>query len=106
MKHPELLQPYLDNPSNFQCELHAYDHTTIFKSINERKENMQKGIEAYRKFFGKTPKLYRAPNGMITPEEINLLIDEGLYAGSNFFPTRFPGRFNNSHIPKSPFFVN
>jgi len=105
-KYPELLEPYLKNPGNFQFELHAYDHTTIFKSIPERKENMLQGIEAYRKFFGKTPKYYRAPNGMISPEEIKLLIDEGVYAGSNFFPTRFPGRFNNSHIPKTPFFVN
>jgi hypothetical protein len=105
-KYPNLLQPYQDHPNNFQFELHAYDHTSIFKSIAERKKNMRRGIEAYRNFFGSTPKFYRAPNGMISPEEIDLLINEGLYAGSNFFPTRFPGRFNNSHIPRTPFFVN
>jgi uncharacterized protein YegP (UPF0339 family) len=105
-KYPHLLRPYQDHPNNFQFELHAYDHSTIFRSISERKENMKKGIDAYRAFFGRTPKFYRAPNGMISPEEIDLLINEGLYAGSNFFPTRFPGRFNNSHIPRTPFFVN
>jgi len=105
-KYPQLLRPYQGHPNNFQFELHAYDHSTIFKSIAERKENMRQGIEAYRTFFGRTPKFYRAPNGMITAEEIVLLINEGLYAGSNFFPTRFPGRFNNSHIPRTPFFVN
>jgi peptidoglycan/xylan/chitin deacetylase (PgdA/CDA1 family) len=104
--HPHLLDPFLDYSHNFHFELHAYDHTAIFKTIAERKRNIVQGLKAYRQFFGRTPRFYRAPNGMISNEEINLLIEEGLYAGSNFFPTFFPGRFNNLKIPQNPFFVN
>ncbi len=102
-KEPELLEPFLKEKSFFQFEQHAYNHEAVFENIDTKLENIEKGIYWYNNFFGKNPQIYRAPFGIISKKEIDLLIKLGIKYGSNFFPSYFPGRFNNLHIPTEIF---
>ncbi len=99
----ELLQPFLENSNFFEFEQHAYNHEDVFGSVEQKIENIQKGINSYELFFGKKPLIYRAPFGIISKEEVQFLIKNQIFYGSNFFPSFFPGRFNNLHVPTKPF---
>jgi peptidoglycan/xylan/chitin deacetylase (PgdA/CDA1 family) len=102
-RYPELIEPYQQEKEFFQFELHAYNHNDVYNSIESKIKNLQNGIIAYTKYFGHKPKIYRAPDGVISFKEIALLTKNNILFGSNFFPTLFPGRFNNAHIPRSSF---
>ncbi len=102
-KRPELLEPYMAYPDNFEFEFHSYDHSCVYDSHYNKIALIKKGLEAYQHFFGRNPLLYRAPDGVISKEEIVYLIDQGIHFGSNIFPTLFPGRFNNANAPQYPF---
>jgi peptidoglycan/xylan/chitin deacetylase (PgdA/CDA1 family) len=102
-KHTYLLEPYLKEKEYFQFEQHAYNHESVFGTSDEKLNNISKGLDSYSNFFGKKAKIYRAPFGIISKPEIDLLISNDIYYGSNFFPSYFPGRFNNLHIPKDVF---
>jgi len=102
-KYKHLLTPYLNEASYFQFEQHAYNHEDVFGSIERKLENIKKGLASYEAFFSRKPQIYRAPFGMISQKEIELLIQSGITYGSNFFPSYFPGRFNNLHIPTDIF---
>lgn len=102
-KRPDLLQPYLEHDTHFQFESHGYDHRVIYKTASDRCRNVERGIDAYEKFFGRKPLIYRAPDGVISDKEIMLLLNRGIRYSSSIFPSYFPGRFNNLHLPRSPF---
>lgn len=102
-KRSEFLEPYMAYPDNFEFEFHSYDHTCVYDSPENKIALIKKGLEAYQDFFGRNPLLYRAPDGVISKEEIIYLIEQGIHFGSNIFPTLFPGRFNNANAPQYPF---
>lgn len=102
-KYQELIQPYQSEKAYFQLELHAYNHEDVYDDPDKRIENIRRGIDAYINYFGHKPKIFRAPDGLIFKREIELLIKNGILYGSDLFPTKFPGRFDNLHIPRSPF---
>ncbi|MCX6353708.1 MAG: polysaccharide deacetylase family protein [Candidatus Aureabacteria bacterium] len=82
-----------------EVELHAYSHKRTASGTDE----IAKGIEAYGRAFGRAPKGYRAPLGMISREEIEFLSKKGFLFDSSLFPSLFPGRFSNASAPTSPF---
>ncbi len=100
---PQLLNPYLVEQDLFQFELHSFDHSATFLSFDEQISNINKGIKSYQDFFGKLPTIYRAPNGMINIKILKYLESRGIHFSSSFFPSYFPGRFNNLHVPQYPF---
>lgn len=102
-EHPDLLAPYQQAQHLFEFELHAYDHRDVSGSAVDRVENARRGVDAYVSFFGRKPLLFRAPDGVIGREEVEFLTDSGIHFGSNLFPTFFPGRFNNLHVPRRAF---
>ncbi|MCX6340317.1 MAG: polysaccharide deacetylase family protein [Candidatus Aureabacteria bacterium] len=83
-----------------EVELHSYSHKRGTNGITE----ITKGIEAYRRIFGRSPKGYRAARGMISDEEIACLAAQGFHFDSSLFPSFFPGRFCNIAKPTAPFF--
>lgn len=82
-----------------EMELHAYSH----KRTAAAREEIAKGVEAYRRAFGADPRGYRAPLGMISRPEIELLSGEGFLYDSSLFPSLFPGRFSNVRSATTPF---
>ena len=82
-----------------EIELHGYSH----KRTEGGTEAIARGLEAYRRFFGASPRGYRAPLGMTLPAEIELLSREGFLFDSSLFPSIFPGRFCNVSSSTDPF---
>lgn len=102
-RQPRLLEPYLAHPQRFQFETHGYDHASASRGPEDRWENIVRGVDAYEAFFGRTPAIYRAPDGIISAYEARRLPSLGLQASSSLFPSWFPGRFNNLHVPREAF---
>ena len=83
-------------------ETHSYSHP--LREPPERKiEDIRKGIDAYKRYFGESPRGYRAPQGIVSPAEIGFLATQGLIYSSSIFPSYLPGRYNNLHFPTHPF---
>lgn len=101
----ELLAPYIAAKDFFQFEIHANNHEDVYNPISDRINNIRKGLNAYTHFFQKTPRIYRAPDGIISRKEIEFLVQNKIYYGSSIFPTFIPGRFNNLRFPRTPFKV-
>lgn len=85
-----------------EIEQHSYSHQIGSKV---KLKDIEKGIESYEKIFGRPPNGYRAPQGIISSEEIDLLRRRCVKFDSSIFPTFFPGRFNRVGFPISPFYV-
>jgi len=85
-------------------EPHSYSHPCPVE-MNARLE-IEKGKEAYRRFFGKDPIGYRAPLGVINSEDYEILVSNGFKFDSSIFPSLRPGTFNNLNRPTKPYFTN
>lgn len=95
-KSPDVIKKFQDN-LNCEIQLHSYEHKINCEiSPEEKKNDLKKGIEAYRKYFGRNPDGYRAPRGNISLEEIAWLKEEGFNYDSSLIPTYRPGLFNNT----------
>lgn len=102
-KYFELVEPLV--ACGAEIELHSYDHSATYASPEQRIANMKKGLRAYRDRFSANPRVFRAPDGMVGTPELTALAEEKIEFDSSIFPTRFPGRFDNSHLPRTPFRV-
>jgi peptidoglycan/xylan/chitin deacetylase (PgdA/CDA1 family) len=91
----EILKKFKDNV-DCEFQLHSYSHE-INRGLTaeERKIDLKKAVESYKKYFGKNPTGYSAPCGDITKDEIEWLKKEGFLYSSSFIPTYRPGLFNN-----------
>ncbi len=98
-EHPEAIQVLFPLPRK-EFGVHGYEHHI---SGRDTRVEIQRGIQAYRQFFGKNPKGYRAPQGRISETDLHLLKSEGVLYDSSFFPTIRPGVFNNLFVPNKPF---
>jgi peptidoglycan/xylan/chitin deacetylase (PgdA/CDA1 family) len=85
--------------SNAEIELHSYSHKRDANGPDE----IERGVDAFDATFGRRPKGYRAPLGMISRAEIDHLSRSGFLFDSSVFPSIFPGRFCNITSPVSPF---
>jgi hypothetical protein len=102
-ERPELLSPFLAEKGDFQFELHSYDHKNVYDGPSKRIENIDRGIGSYGDFFGHSPKIYRAPDGVISRPEVEFLSQQGILWSSSLFPAKFPRRFDFCHLPRHPF---
>jgi len=83
-------------------ETHSYSHP-LRESPERKIEDIRKGIAAYARYFGAPPCGYRAPQGLISMEEVRALAGEGIRYSSSIFPSYLPGRYNNLRFPRQPF---
>lgn len=102
-ERPDVIKKFQDN-LDCEIQLHSYAHE-ISREISpgEKRNDLKKGLEAYKKYFGRNPAGYRAPRGNISPEEIGWLKEEGFVYDSSFIPTYRPGLFNNTGKNDRPF---
>jgi len=100
--HPAKIEQLVSLDVEF--ELHSYSHPGP-KEMNTKLE-IQRGKEAYRKFFGKNPLGYRSPLGVINGEDYEILASNGFRFDSSIFPSLRPGVFNNLGEPNKPFLIN
>lgn len=89
---------------DIEFELHSYSHPGP-EEMNVESE-VERGKEAYKRFFGKEPIGYRAPLGIINGNDYEILAAKGFKFDSSVFPSLRPGAFNNLHKPTKPYFVN
>jgi len=87
-----------------EFQLHSYSHP----GPQEMKANfeIEKGKDAYRKFFGKDPIGYRSPLGVLNEKDYETLAANGFKFDSSIIPSLRPGVFNNLRKPTKPFLVN
>lgn len=83
-------------------ETHTYSHP-LKKPPREKIADIERGVEAYERHFGERPAGYRAPQGIISMEEIRFLAEQGMLYSSSVFPSYLPGRYNNLRLPTQPF---
>ncbi|MEJ2745646.1 MAG: polysaccharide deacetylase family protein, partial [bacterium] len=83
-------------------ETHTYSHT-LRVPLQDKIKDIRDGIDAYKRYFGEMPRGYRAPQGIISRAEVEFIADEGVRYSSSIFPAYLPGRYNNLHLPTSPF---
>lgn len=102
-ERPDIIKKLRDN-LDCEIQLHSYEHE-INREISpeEKKNDLKKGVEAYKKYFGRNPAGYRAPRGNVSLEEIVWLKNEGFVYDSSFIPTYRPGLFNNTGANDRPF---
>ncbi len=86
-----------------EFELHSYSHPGV-EGANTNLE-VERGKEAYRKFFGKEPIGYRAPMGVISGGDYKILASHGFKFDSSIFPSIRLNVFNNLGLPTKPYFL-
>ena len=83
-----------------EIELHGYNHVMYRPNLALE---LQKGAEAYRKYFGKNPMGYRSPGGVISPDLLKALATEGIRYDSSLIPSYRLGVYKNLKSPIQPF---
>ncbi|HEY41099.1 MAG TPA: polysaccharide deacetylase family protein [Dehalococcoidia bacterium] len=90
--------------ADVEFELHSYSHPDVTE-LDTHLE-VERGIEAYRKFFARDPLGYRSPLGIIKEEDYDILAANGFRFDSSIYPSLRPGVFNNLGKPIQPFRVD
>lgn len=104
-KQPNIIDLFKNYPCEF--ELHSYSHTAKSQiSAPDRKQEIINAQKAYLNFFQKYPTGYRAPQGVISEQELGWLKDNNFKHSSSLFPSWRPGLFNNIHQETKPHFKN
>lgn len=89
--------------SLLSCEvdlaLHSYDHR-LQKPFSG---NVSEAINVFKKFVGHIPLGYRAPQGLITKEDLSILQRRGVKYDSSVFPFFRPFRYWNISCPQNPY---
>lgn len=99
-RYPELIETFR---SEVDVEFHLHSYTHDVTKETPFTEELSQGVEAFRSFFDKPPKGYRAPQGNITEREIVTLDEFGFEFDSSIFPSYRPGVYNNLTKPSTPY---
>jgi peptidoglycan/xylan/chitin deacetylase (PgdA/CDA1 family) len=89
---------------DIEFELHAYSHHRPKESDIELQ--IERGKEAYAKFFGKAPMGYRSPLGFINSNDYEILASNEFKFDSSVCPSLRPGAFNNLTKPTEPYLMS
>ena len=84
-----------------EIELHGYHHIMYQPDLILE---LQKGMEAYRKYFGQKPMGYRSPGCVISPVLLKALFVEGIQYDSSLIPSYRVGVYKNLKSPIKPFY--
>lgn len=99
-RHPAVIDR-LDAELNVEFHLHSYQHD-MSKSYDFADE-IRSAKRAYQSHFDVDPIGYRAPQGNITPEELEHLETADFKFDSSVFPSYRPGVYNNLRAPLMPY---
>lgn len=99
-RFPEAIEK-LQQETDSEFFLHSYQHD--IEKRYDFEEELAHGKRAFRSFFGTDPVGYRAPQGNIEQNELQLLEREGFKFDSSHFPSYRPGIYNNLDIPLQPY---
>lgn len=70
---------------------HSYSHRWLENlSLEEERQEMEKGIELISTLTGENPRGYRSPAGEFTPHTFDLLLEYGIEYSSNFYDDEAP----------------
>jgi len=85
--------------------LHGFSHAPqLFGTMHtDHREEITRAADAYVRRTGRRPAGYRAPSGIVSREDLQHLDGLGFRYDSSIFPTRRPGRYDFSGLPRSPF---
>jgi len=83
-----------------EIELHGYNHVMFQPNLAFE---LQKGVDVYRKTFGKNPLGYRSPGGVFSPVLLKALAAEGIRYDSSLIPSYRKGVYKNLKSPVQPF---
>ncbi len=83
-----------------EIELHGYHHIMYHPDLTFE---VEKGVEAYRKYFGRNPMGYRSPGGVLSPVLLRALAAEGIHYDSSLIPSFRWGVYKNLKSPTQPF---
>jgi len=104
-KKPGMIKKFKNLPVEF--ELHSYSHSINFPLPIRRKiKEIIKSKQAYLSYFNKPPRGYRAPQGVISGKELEVLARENFKYSSSLFPSWRPGLFNNLKQPIFPYLTD
>ncbi len=98
-EHPLIIKRLEKYTSDFH--LHSYSHNL---DAPDSREEIEKGIHAFRYYFKRKPKGYRAPEGRISESGWKILAENGIAFDSSIFPSFWP-RPRYLKYSREPFFV-
>ncbi|TXT54887.1 MAG: putative xylanase/chitin deacetylase [Candidatus Thorarchaeota archaeon] len=98
-KNPEIVDRLIEFDA--EVELHSYSH----KMYRERRPDIVRGLDIYREIVGRLPYGYRAPQGAISLEEIEVLDSYGVLFDSSVFPFFRLGQYSFFHAPQTPYLI-
>ncbi|UCE43028.1 MAG: polysaccharide deacetylase family protein [Candidatus Aminicenantes bacterium] len=84
-----------------EIELHGYNHVMYQPNLAFE---LQKGVDVYRKTFGKIPLGYRSPGGVFSSFLLKALAAEGIRYDSSIIPSYRRGVYKNLKSPMQPFY--
>ncbi len=87
----EVLEKYIDKlkewSENYEIACHSFSHKFWDElSLQERKGEIERFAELYRKIFNQSPKGFRAPSHIIDEQGLQLLQNEGFLYDSSVVP--------------------
>jgi len=83
-----------------EIELHGYDHVMYGPHFVLE---VERGVSAYRKYFGKDPLGYRSPGGVMSPLLLEALAKAGIKYDSSLVPSFRWGVYNNLRSQLEPY---
>ena len=83
-------------------DFHSHSHTHNTREFRAEEE-IARSLSAFEKEFGFPPLGYRAPQGVLRHEELDILKRYGFRFSSSIFPAYRPGKFSHLSSPLSPF---
>jgi len=85
-------------------DFHSHSHTHAVLSSNIIDEEIKLNVSVFKNFFNRQPLGYRAPLGILSEKNIDILKKNNFLFSSSIYPFFFPGRFNYIFSQKDPFF--
>jgi peptidoglycan/xylan/chitin deacetylase (PgdA/CDA1 family) len=100
-QYPEAVEAFTNLDVEF--ELHSYSHLRYDKTAAEKE--IDEGKKAYHNYFGKNPKGYRFPSGILKNKDYKALAAAGFQYDSSIFPSIRPKAYNNLNMPTRPYYL-
>ncbi len=100
-KNPSLVET-IASDLPFILDVHSHNH---IQKIADTESEIDLSMEWYSKFFNRSPKGYRAPNGLMSNDGIKRLMERGFLFDSSIFPANRYDEYGykNRHLPVDPF---